>query len=398
MMARLHSILKSSFVRSVATLSSGQMITTAIPILAAPVLGRLYLPNEYGVLAAYMSIASVLSAIGNWQYAQGIIVERYNNKAEVLLRLCMLTSAATALLALLIAVIITVYPPSESPEWQQIRFWILLLPASTYIGGVTAARMAMANRQQMYRQMAIIAIISVSLTVITSIIMGIAKYGYIGLMVSYFLGQLITFSLYGYVISKRQRVQLTVSNRRMLTLARKHKEFAFFTTPTAFIGNFAMQSPIYILGLMGATEMIGLFSRARQLLGMPIALLGGSISTVFQRRAAADYASEGNCRKVYVRTFFVLAGVGLVPTILLAIWAPDLFEIFLGPNWRAAGDLSRVLAPMLLLQLISSPLSTIFYIVGAQREDFSFTIIMTALTCIAVSVPMMLDWQFSVNS
>jgi len=363
----------SRFVRSVATLSSGQVVAAVIMFLAAPVLGRLYLPAEYGVLAIYLSIASVLVGVGNWQYAQGIIVESRDNKAEVLLRLCFITSAITSVVAAVVAMGI-VYYPNTSGDWQQARIWFVALPFSTFIGGVVAAWTAMANRNQMYRAMATIQIVSVSLTVIASITMGVMGFGYVGLMISHFLGQLLTFFTYGYLMYNRHRKNHKIGKNQLLVMGRKHKGFALFTAPSTFLSSFAMQFPVFVLGLMGAVDMIGLFSRARQLLTMPITLLGGAVAQVFQRRAAIDFAREGTCYPLYKKTFLMLAGVGIVPVALLAIWAPDIFEIFLGPNWREAGNVARILAPLLFIRLICNPLSTVFFITNSQREGLFLTI------------------------
>ena len=49
-------ITQSPFVRSVATLSGGQSMAAIIPIIAAPILGRLYSPAEYGVLVAFFKV------------------------------------------------------------------------------------------------------------------------------------------------------------------------------------------------------------------------------------------------------------------------------------------------------------------------------------------------------
>ncbi|PWB84025.1 MAG: hypothetical protein C3F11_03395, partial [Methylocystaceae bacterium] len=54
-------VWRSAFIRNVATLASGQGLAMAIPILAAPVLGRLYRPDDYGLLGAYMGLAGVFS-------------------------------------------------------------------------------------------------------------------------------------------------------------------------------------------------------------------------------------------------------------------------------------------------------------------------------------------------
>ncbi|MCR4328919.1 MAG: oligosaccharide flippase family protein [Candidatus Roizmanbacteria bacterium] len=374
----------SEFVCNIMVLSSGQGIAAAISLLAAPILGRLYLPAEYGALAIYMSIASVLAGIGNWQYAQGIIVESRDNKAEVLLRLCLVTTAITVAVATILAAGIMLYP-NTSHAWQQVRIWFVMLPISTLLGGVVTAWSAMANRKKMYRAMAAIQVASVSLTVAISIAMGVMEYGHVGLMVSYFLGQITTFFAYGYLMYKRRQKKQDIGKSQLLAMGRKHKGFALFTTPSAFVNIFAMQFPIYVLGLLGAVDVVGFFCRARQLMTMPLTLLGGSIAQVFQQRAAADYAREGTCRSLYKKTFLMLSGVGLVPVVLLTIWAPDIFELILGSNWRDAGDIARILAPMLLLRLICNPLSTVFFITNSQRESLFLTI-STAFLIITISL------------
>ena len=363
-------------------LSSGQTLAALISIGAAPILGRLYQPAEYGVLGSYMAVASVLSGIGNWQYSQAVIVEDRENKAHTLVHLCVVTTLITSLLSAVVGTAIYLYPTTS---FQAERSWFLLLPLTTLMGGVTAAWSAMANRRRLYRFMAATHLASVVITVCSSIAFGIAGFGYVGLLVAYLVGAtatcLIHASMY-FTLPDCKKIK--VARRRMVVMAFKHRDFAFFSTPSAFVGNFASQLPIYALGLQTATGMIGLFSRARQLLSLPITLVGGSIAQVFQRRAAADYAEIGNCEAVFRKTFWTLLGLGLGPTLLLAISSPWLFETFLGAHWRPAGEVARVLAPMLLLRLVSSPLSTVFYICGAQREDFLLSVAGLLLTAIAI--------------
>jgi O-antigen/teichoic acid export membrane protein len=66
----------SSYAKAVATLSTGQFLAAAIPMLAAPIQGRLYVPSDYGVLATYMAIANVMSVLSTLQLAQGVTTER----------------------------------------------------------------------------------------------------------------------------------------------------------------------------------------------------------------------------------------------------------------------------------------------------------------------------------
>ncbi|HIK91908.1 MAG TPA: hypothetical protein EYG03_08000 [Planctomycetes bacterium] len=388
--ASMQRIAGSRFLRAVATLSSGQSLAAITSIAAAPILGRLYQPAEYGVLGGYMAVSSVLTGIGNWQYSQAIIVENRENKAHALVRLCVITTLVTALFSALVGAAIFLYPASS---FQAERSWFLLLPVTTMTGGLTAAWTAMANRRRRYRSMAAAQVASVFITVCGSIAFGFAGFGYVGPIVAYLMGAVVSCLFYAhiyYTLPDCRKYALT--RRRLVAMAAKHRGFALFSTPSSFVGNFAMQVPVYALGLQGATGMIGLFSRARQLLSMPITLVGGSIAQVFQQRAAVDYATTGNCERIFRSTFWMLLGIGLLPTLLMAIAAPWLFEVFLGPHWRPAGEVARVLAPMLLLRLVCSPLATVFAITGAQREDFVLSVVTTFVTAVAVAVPLLLNW------
>ena len=69
----LSRIRASHFVRSAATLAGGSSVAMALPIIAAPVLGRLYMPSDYGALAQYMAVATLLSVVATLQFQHAMI-------------------------------------------------------------------------------------------------------------------------------------------------------------------------------------------------------------------------------------------------------------------------------------------------------------------------------------
>ncbi|MFO0012772.1 MAG: lipopolysaccharide biosynthesis protein [Planctomycetota bacterium] len=363
---------KSSFVRAVLMVSSGQILGSLIQIAAAPLLGRLYTPQEYGILGGYIAVATVLASLGNWQLAQGIVVERCANKAASLVYACNWATLGTSILASAVAAILVGW--SYAIHGNGLAWWYVLLPLSTFVGGYSGTLSALANRQGVYRRMALVLVVPVALSVATSIAMGWLGWGATGLLFAYFLGQVATLGMYLAMVPRLPRRTDTASWNRMRLMVRKYRRFAVFTTPTTFVSSFSMNAPIYVLTAMGATTTVGLLSRANQLLSLPVHLIGSSVAQVFQRRAAIQYHETGNCWPIYRGTLAALVALGAVPTVLLAWFAPMLFTWFLGPNWTEAGQLARVLAPMLLLRVICSPLSTVFYIAGKQREDFLLSI------------------------
>jgi O-antigen/teichoic acid export membrane protein len=71
----------------------------ALPILAAPVLGRLYIPAEYGALAQYMAVAALLSVVATLQYQHAIIAERTHQSAVQAVWLCIAASLGIGIVA-----------------------------------------------------------------------------------------------------------------------------------------------------------------------------------------------------------------------------------------------------------------------------------------------------------
>jgi O-antigen/teichoic acid export membrane protein len=160
----------------------------------------------------------------------------------------------------------------------------------------------------------------------------------------------------------------------LLTLGWRHRDFARYSMPSQFLSAASGDMPVYALTTMGGIASLGAFNRARSLVSMPLGLIGGAVAQVFRQRAAEDYHRTGSCRQLYVRTGLGLFLVGLLPTLVLMQWAPDLFRMVLGPNWGEAGEIVQILAPMLLLSLICSPLSIVFFVTGHQRGDFMLMI------------------------
>lgn len=386
----LKAAFASRYVRAVATLSTGQFIAAAIPILAAPVLGRLYLPVDYGMLGTYMAIANVLGAMSTLQFAQGIIAEKNERRAILLVYVCFLSATAVSLVALVVA-LATYHYMGESAAYASVRGWMLMLPLTSMAAGATTAIATLANRHQRYGFMARIQVLAVAVTVSMSIFLGLLDYGVHGLFISYFSGQVITIvahlRLYRLLMPELPKINWA----KLVTIARRHRDFPFYTLPSEIVGTINLQLPIFALSAVGAVPLLGSFTRARQLISMPLTLLGSSVGQVFRQRASRDYLEHGTCRPIFKRTFLTLVLIGLPPTIILMVIAPDLFRLFLGRNWGQAGEVARILAPMLFLRLVCSPISTVFYFTGAQKQAFLLMGAGVVLVAIGVLPPVFSD-------
>ncbi|KEO81011.1 oligosaccharide flippase family protein [Tumebacillus flagellatus] len=81
---------KSRFARNVGMLASGTVLSQGLLVLIAPLLTRLYTPEEFGLLAVYTSILSLVLVVASWLYELAIPLPDDEQDAADLLGLCLL--------------------------------------------------------------------------------------------------------------------------------------------------------------------------------------------------------------------------------------------------------------------------------------------------------------------
>ena len=67
---------KSTYAKNVLTLMTGTGLAQAIPIAISPILTRIYTPEEFGVFALYMAIASILTVLVTGRYEMAILLPK----------------------------------------------------------------------------------------------------------------------------------------------------------------------------------------------------------------------------------------------------------------------------------------------------------------------------------
>lgn len=391
MLKRLVQLRHSRFVHSTATLTGGQLIATAISFAMAPVLSRLYTPADYGVLATYMSLAVILSAVANLQMSRAVVAEADERRAHALLGLSLWLAGIASALTLLPIVLLEL---SGLVSDSALGWWLVLLPATILASGTGSALLAWANRHHNYRLMSRYQIFNVVFASGTSLLFGWFGFGPRGLMIGYFLGQLVAFL----VVLLGTRADLpslrSLTKPEMLAAGKAHRNYALWSTPTAMIEQVSAASPILVLSLWGnMLDVVGHYNRARSLLILPVGILGGAIGQVFFRRAAQDMANHGHCRPLFWKLVLGMTAISLPSFAILALIAPQLFAFVLGPNWSGAGHIARILAPAMALQLIILPTSKILWIYDRQRQDFFLSLSFAILTTAAVAMVAILDFS-----
>jgi O-antigen/teichoic acid export membrane protein len=400
----LRTRLRSEFLRNVFTLATGTTIAQFIPLLAAPILSRLFSPADYGLMALFSSVAGLLAIAATGMYAPAVILAKDNREAANLL---VLATGIALIFSLVILALVVIFHQAlvtmlHNPE---ISPWLYLVPVSVFLSGLLQGLTNWSNRRQQYKRLATNRVAGAVTGTGVQIAAGAAQAGGGGLIVGLLSGLGVSTALLGGQTWREDRANLKEATPAgMRLVARAHRRFPIYVLTTEFINVATNQVPIFVLNSLANAASVGLYGMTQRVLGLPSTLIANSITDVFKQRAASDYLKYDNCRDIYRKTFKLLLALAIVPFGLLFLFGPELFGFVFGERWAPAGEYTRYLSIMFFFGFVSSPLSYVYYIAGRQREDLLLHIYMMFSTLVALSIgyavfhePRYMILAFSIN-
>ena len=363
--------LKSEFSKNVLVLTTGTAIAQAIPIAISPILTRLYSPEDFGVLALYISITTILSMVATCRYEYAILLPEIENDAK---NISGLTMVLCILFSLLIFFIVFIFNNSITHLFgnPEISYWLYWIPVSVLLMGIFQITSFLNTRNKKYKlQSQGIVVQSVS-TGVFNLGAGQGGFGVSGLIFGKILGYIFSTFLLSWGILKSGFNFKGINIYSMINSAKKYSRFVKYELPSSILNSSSSQAPIILLTTFFDSSITGFFSLAQRILILPMSILGGAISKVFLQEITQNKNNYELLRNNTLRTFKKLLFVAIVPMTIMAIYGDVLFEFVFGKNWYIAGLFAQMLTPWLFIVFIVSPLSSVFIILERQNESFFF--------------------------
>lgn len=380
--------MKSDFSRNVVTLVTGTAVAQAIPLALSPILTRLYTPDDFGILAIYMSIASLGTVVVSLKYDLAIIIpEKDEDSANITILsifVAFLTSTILFIIVLLYGSEISRFLIDGAENVKVLNNWLYFVPFSILIMGLFNSISFWFNRKSYYKRMATSKVLNTAGMSGAQIGLGAFNFIPVGLLIGFIAGRLFSFLyLLRMLIKDRDSVFHKISRERMLYLIRRYKKFPYFTLPADFTNVVSNQLPVFLIGKYFGGAILGNYALMDRILGAPISLLGRSVLDVFKQRASEDFIKNGNCRDIFVKTFKTLVFLSAIPTILLFTISPFVFGVIFGKGWEIAGDFAQIFAILFFFRFTASPLSYMFHIAEKQHYDMFWQL--GLLVCAVIS-------------
>jgi O-antigen/teichoic acid export membrane protein len=373
---------QSEFSRNVFTLVKGTSIAQLIPMAMAPILARIYTPEELGAFAYLIAIVSILSVVVTGRYEMAILLPRSDDRAVNVLAVSITT---TVVFCLILLSVLAVFFPFFSEHIALVAsssmlFWLLPL---TLLLAIYQGLYYWYNRRKEYKLLSQNRVLQNATTGLSNILLGVFSFHLLGLVLSRLIGYLVSL-LY---LLLRVKVPIEkVNKKEMKELAIEYQRFPKYLIFAHTLNAFSLQLPVFLITTFFGALSVGFFSMAQRVIMTPLAIISNSLGDVFRQEASEQYAIEGQCVGIYLRTLKKLVYISFLPFLIFYFLAPWLFGFVFGDDWLETGTYAQLLTFLFFMQFITRPLTNMFLIAQKQRADAIWQIALFSSTLLSFLV------------
>ena len=364
---------QSQFLRNIITLMTGAVIAQVIPLLASPLLTRIYTPEDFGIFALYAAITGILVVISSGRYELAIMLPKKEKDA---LALTVLSGFLTLVISLLSFILILIFKNQlvENID-SNLKYFIWIVPLGLLFNGMFQILNSLTNRKQLFKNTSFSKVTQSSATIGFQIILNVFKLSGIGLISGKVIGDLIAF-IYLLIIhiSRKTFKRVKDSLKNIRNNAITYKDFPRYQALSAFLNQLSQHMPAIILSFYYSPQIAGFYALTTRILSAPIRLIGISTREVFYQKASEMHANGESFFRLYIKTTLGLAKIGIIPFILFGVFASWIFVALFGEDWYSSGVYAQIIISWSFFLFINSPTTTSIYILNLQKFGLKFEI------------------------
>ncbi len=384
---------KSEFSHNVLTLMTGTTIAQAIPIAISPILTRIYTPEDFGLLALFVAIASIFGSIANGRYELAIMLPKKDEDAINIFALGFIITLAISLSLLVLVVLFNDYF-TKLLNNDEIGVWLYFVPIAVFFTGLYNILNYFNNRKKNYKDIANATIVKSIILAIIQLSIGFIKQGVSGLISGQIISNLFANMKLLKNIIKDKVLMSKISKVKIIALAKKYKDFPKFSMWAVLANTLSQHLTNILISAFYSVATLGFYSLVQRVLGMPSALIGGSIGQVFFQEATKEKQQTGNAINTFNSTIKKLIIIGFPSFGILFFIVEDLFAFVFGEEWRIAGTYAQIVVPLFFIRFISSTVSSINIVFERQKIGLYINILLmiSAITILYISNFLIFDF------
>jgi O-antigen/teichoic acid export membrane protein len=385
---------RSDFTKNFLVLFRGTLIAQIIPVLLAPVLTRMYSPDDFGVFELFLSVTLILGAIANGRYELAVVLPDKQEDAWNIVGLGAIVSFVFSLFLLLI-VSFFANDIALLLNNADIELWLILVPIAVLFQGWHGLMNYFNTREKTFKTIATANVARASSRTGLQVLIGVIVKSPAGLIVGqvagFFVGLLVMFRKQNF-----KKVLKIISLKEMRFQGKRYRRFPLFTMPSTLVNSAAVNMTGILISVMYSISSVGFYSLANRILGMPGTLIGKSLSNVYHKEAVDELKKYGHAKRVFLSTLKKLLLISFPLYFLIFLFAEDLFTIVFGDEWAVAGQYAKLLIPLWFIRLVTAPISVSLSVFEKQNISLYWQLGLLFLSILVFVLALLFSWSIQV--
>lgn len=322
----------SDFTKRAFILARGTVVAQAIVLFSSPLLTRLYSPEQFGALALFSSMYSLLVCFTTLKYDQAIIIPRDEEDAKRLSSLILLLTIIAVVGCVVVGLGLIIFKGLRAVENY------LALPVILFFGSLVTVLQQWNLRYDRYAWNSLGAIIGAVANTSASLFLFFIGFRKFGLQVGYLLS-FVSVAIFFLVKNRIKITFFSISLTEAVATAKAYMRFPTGMLVPYFLSVASYQLTPILLSSSYGVGAVGQYSLANRLLVLPSILIGSAIGDVFRVELSKTKINEG--KGLFKRAFTKMAIFGAMLFFPLFFFSPVLFKIVFGASFVDAGFYSR---------------------------------------------------------
>lgn len=349
-------ILKGSYTKNLLTLVSGTSVAQLLPILISPVLTRIYTPDDFGILAIFMSLSAILGVVAGLRYELAILLPEKDSHAINILAL----GFVITLILSLISLVVIVFFHDTILFWlneDRLAGWIYLVPVVVFLLGSYNTLNYYSIRIKKYKDIALSKVFKSVAMMAGQLGLGLLKFGFGGLLIGYAVSHLFGNIQLVKNVVKDKKLLNEISKSGIRQQAIRYKRFPQFTFPASLANQLSTELANILISIIYSVTTLGFYSLAMRMLAVPSSFIGSAVGQLYMQEATEEKHKTGQSVNTFRSTIKKLAFMGFPFFLVIFIFSEDIFAFIFSEEWRVAGTYARYLIPLLYVRFVVSPVS-----------------------------------------
>lgn len=371
---------KSEFTKNSFTLIIGTILAQAIPLILHPLLRRIYTPEDFGAMAVYLNIFSMITIVSALRYEATIVLPKNNNEAGNILSL---TFILNIIFSTIIFLIILFF---KNDIVQFINFplkysnYLYFLPFACSIFGIYQSINYWLIRQKAFKASTTNKIIRRGIEGAVQGVLGFFKVPG-GLFIGDLSGNFANVIAGIRQIFKNKYDVRLVSRKKIIYVFKKYIDYPKFNVLPTLLSSAATILPFLFINKMYSTEIVGYLDLSRLVLSIPLIFIASTISQVFFQQTTEKKHNSLSIKKDLMNIMYLLLAVICIEILIILFLGPQLFGFVFGERYTVSGSFSQILIFSFVLNFIGSTFSSIFITFEKIRLNSIWQIIYFCAIC-----------------